>query len=198
MDGVATRVDRTQVPGITVTKATGYIRNNNNHRQIRVLSGYTGSAHYGVHDQSLANLVRGVAERVLFTPGPSGVLESTHQPVKGVFKRLAVEKRALVGNTRPTSVVDIEAYPSLYHDARKRAIYTRAVTSLSQEAITKRDSIVNTFVKAEKVNFSAKPDPAPRVIQPRSPRYNACVGRYLKPLEKALLGSYESSMGTVW
>ena len=195
MDGVATKVDRLGTPGITVTKATGYIRNNNNHRQVRVLSGYVGSAHYGVHDQSLANLVRGVAERVLFTPGPSGVLESTRKPLDGVFKRLAPEKRALVSNTRPTSVVAVEDFPSLYHDARKRAIYTRAVTSLSHETISRRDSVVSTFVKAEKVNFSAKADPAPRVIQPRSARYNVCVGRYLKPLEKALLSSYKASHG---
>jgi hypothetical protein len=144
----------------------------NEEREVRVLDGYTGSAIYGVHNSSLTNLVRGVAERVLFTASSTGVLERTRQAKPGIFSKLAFEKRALVSNTRPTRVVDIEEYPSLYNDSRKRAIYTRAVTSLQGEALSKRDSFVSTFVKAEKVNFTAKPDPAPRVIQPRSARYN--------------------------
>lgn len=189
-----TKVDRRGVPGITITAASGWNRNNDQ-RVVRVLNGYTGSAQYGVHNPSLTNLIRGVAERVLFTPGPDGSLEKTRQAEKGVFDLLAFEKRALVSNTPPTSVVAIEDYPSLYQDTRKRKIYTRAVESLSHEAISRRDSTVSTFVKAEKINLSSKPDPAPRVIQPRSPRYNVCVGRYLKPLEKSLLSSYKASHG---
>jgi len=40
-----------------------------------------------------------------------------------------------------------------------------------------------TFVKAEKINLTSKPDPAPRIIQPRSPRYNVEVGCYIKAAE---------------
>jgi hypothetical protein len=57
------------------------------------------------------------------------------------------------------------------------------------------DSYVSTFVKAEKVNFSKKPDPAPRVIQPRSPRYNLEVGRYLKPFEHELVAGFGRAWG---
>jgi hypothetical protein len=52
--------------------------------------------------------------------------------------------------------------------------------------LSARDSYVATFVKCEKINFSAKDDPAPRVIQPRDPRFNASIGRYIKPLEKII------------
>jgi hypothetical protein len=52
--------------------------------------------------------------------------------------------------------------------------------------IQRKDSYLSTFVKAEKINFSAKPDPAPRVIQPRNPRYNVELGVYLKPIEHEL------------
>lgn len=182
------------VPGITVTNNVGAFKERES-REVRTLGGYVGSATYGVHNPSFVNLYRGVAERVLFTPTPSGGLERPRQAETDIFALLAFEKRALVESTPPTSVVDIEDFASLYDDARKRAIYTRAGASLSHEAISKRDSIVSTFVKAEKVNFTAKPDPAPRVIQPRSPRYNVMVGRYLKPLEKSLLSSYKRSHG---
>jgi hypothetical protein len=49
-------------------------------------------------------------------------------------------------------------------------------------------------VKAEKVNFTSKPDPAPRVIQPRGPRYNVSVGVFLKPLEHLIY----KSIAQVW
>jgi len=41
-------------------------------------------------------------------------------------------------------------------------------------------------VKAEKINFSVKKDPVPRIISPRSPRYNVELGCYLKKIEHPL------------
>jgi hypothetical protein len=69
-------------------------------------------------------------------------------------------------------------------------VYERAVESLKVRGLTVRDSFVSVFIKAEKVNFTAKVDPAPRVIQPRSPRYNVEVGRYLKLFEKELVRGF--------
>lgn len=91
-------------------------------------------------------------------------------------------------------MVSRDEYPLLYH-GRKRAIYEKAVASLAVEPIRPRDAHVNTFVKAEKINFSAKVDPAPRVIQPRSPRYNVEVGRYLKLYEKAMCVAFRRVFG---
>lgn len=186
MDGVDTKVDCTKCPGITINQ-TSSGRIVSEKRNVRCMDGMVGSVRYGVHNPSLVNLCRGVVERVLFTrDAVSGVLRAPLKPVKNVYDRLRSLRSAIVRCTRSTNVVEIEDYPSLYHDARKRALYTRAVSSLSQEGITKRDARVNTFVKAEKINFTSKPDPPPRVIQPRTARYNVCVGRYLKPFEKAL------------
>lgn len=50
-----------------------------------------------------------------------------------------------------------------------------------------RDSDISAFVKAEKINLTEKPDPAPRIIQPRDPRYNVEVGCYLKHTEKIMM-----------
>jgi len=61
------------------------------------------------------------------------------------------------------------------------------VRSLEERALTESDfGVKKAFVKAEKINFTAKPDPAPRVIQPRDPRYNVEVGVYLRPLEHSI------------
>jgi hypothetical protein len=62
--------------------------------------------------------------------------------------------------------------------------------------LTVRDSYLSTFVKAEKINCTLKPDPAPRVIQPRGQRYNIEVGRYLKPLEPLLMKAIDKLWGS--
>lgn len=192
--GVDTKVNRLGTPGITTTAKVGSQGWSKGEREVRILDGYSGSAVYGVHNPSVVNLVRGVAERVLYTL-VDGVLRAPRRPLAGVYKRLRSLRSAVLRNTRSTTVVAIEDYPSLYSDSRKRGIYERAVASLMTKAISRRDSYVNTFVKAEKVNFTAKPDPAPRVIQPRNPRYNVCVGRFLKPFEKNMYAGFAKTYG---
>jgi hypothetical protein len=79
---------------------------------------------------------------------------------------------------------------------RRRDVYERAAKSLETTPIHRRDfRVTNAFVKAEKVNFTSKPDPAPRVIQPRNPRYNVEVGRFLKGLEHYVYEAIGSIMG---
>lgn len=79
--------------------------------------------------------------------------------------------------------------------ARKRKVYVEAVKSLSTEPVNRRDAKIRAFLKAEKLNLSLKHDPAPRVIQPRSPRYNVEVGRYLRPVEGILYRSLAKLFG---
>lgn len=64
----------------------------------------------------------------------------------------------------------------------KKALYARAVSSLCEQPIDRQDATSKCFVKREKCNVSK----APRVIQPRTPRYNAALGRFIKPLEHPL------------
>lgn len=148
------------------------------------MAGIGAGVDYGVHSDTLLNLTRGIVERVLNVVR-DGELCVVPRPVSGVFKRLSGFRTALVRRTPSTPVVSREDYPLLY-TGRKRVLYQRAYDSLISEAVSRRDARVKTFVKAEKINFSAKVDPAPRVIQPRDPRYNLEVGRYLKKAELAL------------
>jgi len=61
--------------------------------------------------------------------------------------------------------------------------------------VKEKDAWLSTFVKAEKLNISAKPDPAPRVIQPRDPRYNVELGRYLRHSEEYLFKAIDKVFG---
>lgn len=158
-------------------------------RSVRYLAGFGVGVRFGVHCSNLKNLARGIVERVFYVQR-GGCLARAPQPNAGVFSRLSRVRQRLLGAMRPTPVVAREDYPGLY-TGRKRGIYERALESLTVRAITSRDAWVNTFVKAEKVNLDKKGDPAPRVIQPRSPRYNLEVGRYLKLFERELCHAFE-------
>lgn len=184
-----TKIDRRSVQGITIKGEDrgGKVR------VVRSLSQYGSGAEYGVHNSSLLNLARGVAERVLYVQAGDSLV-SPRKPVVGVFGELASVKSRLLEVLRPTTVVARGEYPKLYN-GRKQVIYQRAYESLLTRGIALKDSYVSTFVKAEKINFTAKPDPAPRVIQPRSPRYNLEVGRYLKLFEAELVHGFSKAWG---
>jgi len=79
----------------------------------------------------------------------------------------------------------MEEVPGMY-TGRKRRLYQEAVDSLQLLPITGRDAEVRVFVKREKIEMPSGRDKAPRIISPRSVRYNVVLGRYLKPAEKLL------------
>lgn len=114
---------------------------------------------------------------------PAG-LKPPPRPSPGVYASRMREAWVALRRWCPRSApVDYDIFVE-YYWGRKKTIYRQAADSLIQKPLEAKDAYLKTFVKAEKVNFTAKPDPAPRVIQPRSPRYNVEVGRYLKPIEK--------------
>jgi len=178
------------VEGITISGRAGVGKT----RCVRMLTGYGSGVQYGVHNTSMVNLIRGVAERVLYIRSDDGVLTPTRQPDGVGFKRLASVRSQLVRHLRPTTIVPREDYSSLYN-GRKQIVYHKAYESLLRKAVHRKDAYLSTFIKAEKVNFTAKGDPAPRVIQPRTPRYNLEVGRYLKLFEKELSRGFVRAFG---
>nr|APG76154.1 hypothetical protein 3 [Beihai tombus-like virus 7] len=71
----------------------------------------------------------------------------------------------------------------------KRTRYENALDSLIARPLDPRkDSIVNAFVKAEKLNPLAKVNPDPRAIQARNARFNIEIGKFLKPIEHMYIG----------
>lgn len=135
------------------------------------------------HNSSLANLCRGVGERVLYTDSKG---TRPVKPVPKIFEsRLSSYRDQLIRIIGWQSPVTREQFLGFYKGPRL-ATYTRAVASLVYKPLSSRDAELKTFVKAEKLNFTLKPDPAPRVIQPRSPRFNVEIGKYLRPIEKKI------------
>lgn len=155
-------------------------------RDVYRLSSLSGPIQFGVHNNNLSNLRRGLVERVFYVEGPTGLVPPP-RPLPGVFDtRLQEFKDRLLGHMKLASPCTLDQFVQLYAGDRRQKVYQKAVESLQLEPVCPKDAHLTTFVKAEKVNFSKKPDPAPRVIQPRTPRYNSEVGCYVKQLEKRL------------
>lgn len=69
---------------------------------------------------------------------------------------------------------------------RRLKRYQDAAATLQRRPLRRADAAVSAFIKSEKTDPGAKENPDPRVIQCRSPLYNISLGRYLRPMEKAL------------
>lgn len=64
-----------------------------------------------------------------------------------------------------------------------RERYARAVASFGDAPFSERDARLECFVKGEKMRVRADVPLKPRLIFPRSPRYNVLLARFLKPFE---------------
>lgn len=150
-------------------------------RYLTAIGQMAGAERYGVHSNSLINLERALVERV-FTVG--GELPPSPDP-RFLRRKLARFSRRLQSHVPLVQTLSTNEFVESYV-GRKRGMYARAAASLVDEPIDRKDAVVSSFIKDEKTNLDRKVDPCPRIIQPRTPRFNVAIGVYLKPLEKAI------------
>jgi hypothetical protein len=148
-------------------------------RRVFKLMDFGGPFDFNVHNNNLATAYEGVANRVLTNKGVK-----PYRPSYSYFRKTLIGffrlMRKHVVQVHPQ---ELEDYPLQYADARKRRIYTKALYSLRFDPVSVKDSYVDAFVKAEKVNVTLKPNAVPRIISPRNPRYHISLGIYLRQLE---------------
>lgn len=148
----------------------------------------------GVHNNSLTNVLRGLTERVYRVEGPDGSLVPPPAPQEGIFSRLGKFRDLVIGRVGRSNPWTYAEFLSSCRGSR-RTLYAKAIESLQARPLDHRDAELLSFVKAEKLDLEAKSDPAPRMIQPRSPRYNAWVGRYLKAIEHRIYQAIDEVWG---
>lgn len=164
-------------------------------RRVTLIDGVSTDLNLGVHNSNICNLERSVLERVFFVSKGRNFVPPTRPLPGAVHAALHQFKTLLLQRLPPTTPLRYEDFPSLYW-GRKRTLYQNAVDSLYREDVKATDATIKCFVKAEKINFSAKKDPSPRLISPRDPRYNVAVGCYLKPVEHVLYGCIGDIFGS--
>uniref|UniRef100_A0AAU8MK50 RNA-directed RNA polymerase n=1 Tax=Switchgrass umbra-like virus 2 TaxID=3233124 RepID=A0AAU8MK50_9TOMB len=130
---------------------------------------------YRVHDHSLANLLRGYCTRVWRYKG--------NEPLPCIKARWPNFERRLHGF--PCAALSYQAVVDTALPRRRKLLQV-AADSLLLTPICTRDAAVSTFIKAEKFNWTSKPNADPRLIQPRSNRFLVAHGRYIKAIEKKI------------
>lgn len=187
MTGVEAVPSELSHPALTVSRrlgALGHVR-----RFFQVV-GLSLPNNYLVHNSSLNNLARGVLTRVLLVKG-----KPSPKPAIGIYReRLRFFRDSILKRFSSTTPVDRQTFVE-YYKGRRKTLYQRAVDSLLSSSIRPRDALIKAFVKAEFINSDDKPDPDPRVISPRDPRYNVEVGRYLRPIEHRIYSAIEDIFG---
>lgn len=153
-------------------------------RHVYWVSGLSSSTRYKVHNSNIAACVRAMKERLLFV-NKGGTFIPTERPTTSFNGACAEFKAAFSKLVHPTSPLTKEQFLGAYK-GRRRTVYENACNSLTGKPFKLSDSYINFFVKCEKINFTAKNDPAPRGISPRSPRYHVMLGPYIKRIEKKI------------
>lgn len=117
-------------------------------------------------------------------------------PVAGAFRTEEFLRfyRGVVRGCRKATPVEVDEYHRNYR-GRRATVYWRAGLTLDQWRVSVKDFKIKAFVKREKLNFTSKSDPDPRIIQPSDPRANVSLGRYIRSLEGPLMKSVARMWG---
>lgn len=136
-----------------------------------------------VHNNDLETLERGMLERV----GGRVIDGSFHPPLVPTHSILSAGKQfrdrccRRIPNLTPYSYYQVAECMG-----QKKALYHRERLTLELVPLGPLDSVQTSFIKPEPIDESVKEDPKPRVIRPRSVRFNLALGRYVKSCEKAI------------
>jgi hypothetical protein len=144
-------------------------------------------------NHTISALKRAVTERVFFVK-ENGKFVRPPKPLN-FSARLERVRFLLVPLLPKTTPWSTNEFVDSCKGAKKRR-YEDARESLLQKPLSREDSKVEVFVKREKTDFTSKADPVPRVISPRSPRYNLMIGKYLKKIEHRIFKSIRKLFGS--
>lgn len=183
---------------MVVTPRTAHIPKN---RKYSIHTGICSDVRFGAHSNTLQNVQRAVAERVLFVPDGSGGLKNCPKPQSKSYLTKTMLPfhnllRKMIRNdlSFPIPPASSDDFVNTYSGAKKKR-YQEACDSLLIASAVQKDARLKSFVKIEKINFSSKLDPAPRIIQPRTFRYSAALGMIIKHLEKPLFKKIDQIFG---
>jgi hypothetical protein len=147
-------------------------------RSLFVVEGVAPESSFCVNNSDIRTLKTSLLTRMFFCVIEGKVVEPPKVCEKFVFSGLKPFRTRLLKLVSKPTKVSLEQVVEMYH-GRKKTIYQNALVSLDHIPLSRNDSHSLAFVKCEKVN----PEKAPRCIQPRKPRYNLVLGRYLKHIE---------------
>lgn len=184
MDGVSVKSTLTH-PDLIITHKQGGKKT----RSYVQLVGLSPDRGLGIFNGDIDTIACALLERMYFCK-VKGRFESPPNVLRETTIRLNRFRNKVLRNCGSPSVLTLEQVVDTY-TGRKRTIYQNALETLYKRPLSRRDSYSIAFVKVEK----GKPGKAPRVIQPRDPRYNLYVGKYIKACEKRIYRAIAKTYG---
>lgn len=158
-------------------------------RQFVRLSGISPPVDIKPFNNCIDTLERAVNERVFFVKKNGEFTEPPKPKGQHFSNTVSGVGRAIARNVGKTVPLSRSAFVDTFR-GRKAKLYANALESiLLGDSVGKKDAEIQVFVKCEKTDFTTKKDPVPRVISPRSTRYNIEVGRYLRRIEESIFKS---------
>lgn len=144
--------------------------------------------------------MRAITERVFYVQR-GGQLVPTPKPKSGWWASNmdgyveAVRSRVVSGASRDHALgpLTVEEFLSQCPKSKLK-VYDAAAKTYQERGWIKKDAWLKLFVKFEKINFTKKKDPAPRLISPRSPVYNLALGRYTRAIEERVF----DALADIW
>lgn len=164
---------------------------------IGIVSGLVNAIRYTVCGNTVENAYSALMERVYYHI-ESGVYVPPFVPdMATVNLALADFIDAFRSTITTTAPEDFRVYPETYYKGRKLKLYQRARDAIRGKPDFKeirRISHIRAFVKTEKLMVKDK-RLVPRLIQPRRPEYNVCVGRFIRQIEHSIYHRLDGMLG---
>jgi len=160
-------------------------------RQFMITTGLGPDHNLGVYNNDVNTIERAFTERYFLCRDGEGFRPAFEVSIQAYRTAELVEFRRLVMSYMPhLPVLSLDEVVQAYRGPKRR-LYEQARNSLYERGLSRMDSRLKSFVKFEKQDVS-KP---PRVINPRSPRYNLHLGRYLKHAEHRFFRAINKAWG---
>lgn len=161
-------------------------------RQYVVLNGFTPPHNMGVYNNDLDAVVRALTERYYFCADGAGGFQPPLPVGKEAFKHpgLVYFRKFVLDHMPRLPRLALHQVVSMY-TGRKRTVYEAALKSLGRKPFCDADALLSSFVKFEKQDVGK----APRIINPRSPRYNLLLASFIKHAEKKFFGAINKAFG---
>lgn len=192
--GVSTSLDPVVREGLRNCAGTLCVRRNGLSHKVRrltVLTDFGPSHSLGVFNNSVDTIERAFAERY-FMCKEGNVFRPALVVSPSQFRttRFVQFRDAVLDSMPSLPVLSLDEVVKSYHGPKRR-VYEAAVRSFVEEDLSEKDARLTAFVKFEKQDL----DKAPRIINPRNPRYNVKLGKYLKHAEHHFFRAINKAFG---